>query len=160
MKQLLLVLLLGLLISTNSKSQTINDTISIVPTFKGHLFYHQNKEIKPKDLSLLMENHEEAFDLFESSREAYFFGNLFAILGTGLIVFPFAANAADHEVSWGYAFTGAGFLGLTIPIFRNYNKKSDEAIRLFNMQLQSPQTPKTSLKIGASNNGIGMTLNF
>lgn len=160
MRYIIIVIICGYFVSQTCGQ--IADTLSITKTFTGNLYLYRGQEINPNDISFMLENYPEAFDLFESSRESRFFGNLFAILGTGLVVIPVALSFSSINVQWGYAYTGVGFLGLTIPVFKTYHKKSTEAVRLYNQAVQTPQKPAeiTSYYFGATANGVGLQIKF
>ncbi|MBI9067458.1 MAG: hypothetical protein JEZ09_09215 [Salinivirgaceae bacterium] len=161
MRQFFFLLSLIVLVFTkNSISQQLADSISIESTFKGYKFYFRGEEIKAKKVSAIMEYNYDAFDTFESSREAFFFGNMFAMFGTGMIIFPFAASVSGYEANWGYAFTGAGFIGISIPIFISYHKKTASALRIYNIGIQTKNKPQASLKFGATNAGMSLALKF
>lgn len=141
-------------------SQSLADTISIEYEITGHKYYYHNQPIKANDISLMIEKDFELYDLFETSREAFFFGKVFTVIGAGLLVVPFTQLGLNQKTQWGYALAGTGFIGISVPIFRSYHKKSQEAIRMYNMKLYQKSSPKTSLRLGTSNSGLGLSLNF
>lgn len=144
-----------------SYSQGIADTISLSSDFKGFKFHHRGSEIKAKEVFALMENNELAYDEFNASREAYFFGNLFGVLGSGLIIFPFVQTAVSNDANYGPAFAGLCFLGISIPIFRSYNKKTVSAIYMYNSDLNGVKEIRDKgMSLGISNNGFGLKYNF
>lgn len=142
-------------------AQTIADTITLTSDFKGFKFYCRGNELKAKDVFIQLENNEAAYDEFNASREAYFFGNLFGVLGSALIVFPFVQSMVSNDVNYGPAFAGVCFVGISIPIFRSYNKKTVSSIYMYNTGLKDANKDTgSSLSFGINNNGIGFSYSF
>ncbi|MDA3891612.1 MAG: hypothetical protein PF517_08110 [Salinivirgaceae bacterium] len=150
------------IISYAVQSQNLADTIMLSTNLKGFQFIHQGNEIQAKEVFLLMEHDDLAYDEFNASREAYFFGNIFGIIGSGLIIYPFASSALGLEPNYGPAFAGICFIGISIPIFRSYNKKTISAIYLYNQGLSKPLEPELqgSLSLGATKSGISLLYTF
>jgi len=157
-----LFLFLFLLVINTGKSQTLADTLSLTTNFKGYQFIHQGKQIKADSVMALMENNELALDEFMASREAYIFGNVFAIIGSALIVYPFLSSALGNEPNYGPAFAGVCFIGISVPIFMSYNKKTESSINKYNNDLVTPPQPtiQSSLNFGTTPSGIGFSLSF
>jgi len=153
----ILFLFLFLLVFSAAKTQNLADTISLTSNFKGYLFIYRGEQIKTDRVMELMENNELALDEFMASREAYTFGNLFAIIGSGLIIYPFLSSVLGNEPNYGPAFAGVCFIGISVPIFISYNRKTVSSINKYNTDLAQPPQPtiQSSLNFGTCPSGIG-----
>jgi hypothetical protein len=151
-----------LVVANHVKSQSLADTITLTTNFKGYIFMHKEQPIKAKKVMELMDNNDLAYDEFSESREAYFFGNLFAIIGSGLIVYPFLNSALGNEPNYGPAFAGVCFIAISVPIFKSYNKKTISAILQYNSDLAVPIDAEiqSSIQLGGTSSGIGLCYVF
>jgi len=153
---------IALFLFGNIVGQPLADTLSITATFKGYKFHYKNQEIKPNQVFQIMENNDIAYEEFNASREAYFFGNVFAIVGSALIVYPLINSALGNKANYGSAYAGVCFIGISIPIFRSYHKNTVSSIKKYNDDLPKPlkSDKETSVSIGASSTGIGFKILF
>lgn len=158
----LLLLISSLLIAFTIQAQTPVDSILIEETLNGYNFYYHDQLIKPKQVAEIMEINFDAYDEFESGREALVFGNVFCIMGTMLIAIPFVTSAIGEDTNWGLAIAGTGFIGISLPIFKTYNKKMRNSINLYNMGNPLPPLtePESNLGFGATQHGIGFAYTF
>jgi hypothetical protein len=138
------------------------DSILIVPKLNGSNFYIHNKKIKIREALSLMENNDLAYDQMDKARESYIFGNLFCLTGCGLIAYPLLDAIFDNKPKWTMAWSGCAIILVSIPIFNNFNRQSEEAIRIYNSELNSPPVsqPTSSLYFGTTPNGLGFRFNF
>jgi hypothetical protein len=97
------------------------------------------------------------------AQESYVFGNLFCIVGSGLLVYPIISSFFDAQPHWVVAGSGAGLILLSVPIFINFNRQSTQAVILYNSSLG--MLPKTSminhsLQFGITSSGFGVRFRF
>jgi len=109
-----------------------------------------------------MENNDMAYDQMEKAQSSNVFGNLFCIIGTGLIAYPVVTSLFDETPRWSMAWSGCALILITIPIFHNYNKQSEEAIRIYNSDLGNipGNKPTSSVNFGVTPNGLGFKIIF
>lgn len=163
MKRILISLLLVLgIFLTKTSAQFASDTISYSETLNGFNFSYLNQSISSKEVSSLIENNPDAYDAFESGREAKVFGYVFFTVGSSLILYPFITSIMGKETNWGFTIAGMGFVGLSIPIFNNYHKKTKQALELYNSSLSTPTGSllNKSLNLGLTESGLGLSYRF
>jgi hypothetical protein len=151
------------LLSSNVGAQSISDSIFINDAFNGYEFIFKGQPITANEVSALMESNYEAYDAFESGREAKVFGYVFCSIGTGLIVYPFITSILGKDTNWALTFAGMGFAGLSIPIFSNYHKKTEQALELYNGSLIPPNSGyqyNNSLNFRFSGLTVGLAYQF
>lgn len=151
-----------LVLAFASHAQTPVDSILIEETLNGFNFYYHDQPIKTKQVAEIMEINFDAYDEFESGREALVFGNVFCIMGNALIAIPFITSVIGEDTNWGLAIAGTGFIGISLPIFKTYNKKTLNAVNIYNMGNPLPPLiePQSSLGFGATRHGIGFAYTF
>jgi len=84
------------------------------------------------------------------------------MIGSALIVYPFVNSALGYEINYGPAFAGLCFIGISIPIFRSYNKKTVFSVIKYNSGLNQPTSSirQPKLFFGSTTSGIGFKYSF
>ncbi|MGE4289944.1 MAG: hypothetical protein AB7E36_14770 [Salinivirgaceae bacterium] len=143
-------------------SQVLSDSIIFDETEFGLTFYYQNEQVKASEVSALLEPDFDIYDLYETGREAHIFGSVFATIGTGLVAIPFITTLLGEKTNWAFTLAGTGFIGISIPLFRSYHKKTRSAIEQYNKNLKPPalNPDESGLRIGVSNTGVGLVWRF
>ena len=161
MKRLQFFIILVLL-SVGVFSQALSDSIIIDETEFGFKFYYQNQAVKASEVSTLLESNFDIYDLYETGREARIFGSVFATIGTGLVAIPFVTALLGDKTNWAFTLAGTGFIGISIPLFRSYHKKTRSAIEQYNTNLNPPalKTDESGLSLGIGNNSLGLVWSF
>ena len=156
------VLLILLFSITLVNAQQLADTITLDSNFKGYSFFYYGEQIRANKVMQIMENCEPAFEEFNSAHEASFFGNVFATIGTGLIIYPFVNLALGNKTNYGTAFAGICFVGISIPIFISSNKKTASSIIKYNNSLKNigKSTSHRGLYFGTTSSGIALKYSF
>lgn len=157
-----IILISSLFLAIAAQAQTPVDSILIEETLNGFNFYYHGQPIKPKQVAEIMEINFDAYDTFESGREAMVFGNVFCIMGTALLAIPFVTSASGEDTNWGLAIAGTGFIGISLPLFKTYNKKMRNSVNLYNMGNPLPPLtdPQSKLGFGTTQHGIGFAYSF
>ncbi len=154
--------LIFLLLFTSLISYSQNDSIIIKKTFSSFNYFYNGEQIKSSQVLEVLEVNTEAYDKFKSASEAYVFANIFGVAGIILVAVPAGMSIAGYESNWSMAWAGAGFIIVSIPLFHKYNKSTIKALELYNGSL--PQNINSSykpqLKLGATQNGIGINITF
>ncbi len=141
--------------------QTASDTISLVKGPGGMRFYKDWHEITMNQLIMKIKPNDKAYQLLNSARSSYTWGSILAYSGGFLIGYPIGAAISGKKPVWAMAGIGAGLVLLSIPIYRNYIKKTEQAIDTYNRGLQTTSFwDKNELNFSFTENGIGVTLNF
>ncbi len=155
------ILVLGIFLIKVS-AQSALDTLSYSETLNGFKFSYMNQPISSNEVSALIENNLDAYDAYESGREAKVFGYVFFTIGSSLIVYPFITSVTGNETNWAFTFAGMAFVGLSIPIFNSYHKNTKKALELYNGSLNPPtgDLHSKSLNLGFTNSGLGLSYQF
>jgi hypothetical protein len=163
MKTILSIIFTLQLMGYGLAAQNTNDSVFFTEKFLRYEFRYQNSPMSVNQISALLENNYEAYDLFETGREAKVFGIVFSGLGTTLILIPFVTSLTESSPNWAFTYAGMGFVGLSVPMFYSYHKKTEVALELYNSGLANPPkktTQANTLNFGFTNSGIGMAFQF
>jgi outer membrane lipoprotein SlyB len=156
MKPLLLVLILvGASFSLSAQP------ITSVKKFGGYQYSQNGQELSMKQLVSAVEAHPEAYELMRSAKTNYTWSQVLGSVGGGLLGWPLGTAIAGGEPNWALAGIGAGLIVIGIPFSSAANKKSQQAVQLYNSDptLHSYHLkPQWNLSIGA--NGLGVALHF
>jgi len=163
MKTILPIILLFHFLGFKLVAQEPNDSIFFVEKLLSYEFIYQNAPLSVNETSALLEKNFEAYDLFETGREAKVFGFVFSGLGTTLILIPFITSLTESSPNWAYTYAGMGFVGLSVPMFYSYHKKTEAALELYNSELGNlplESTQSKSINVGFTNSGFGVAIQF
>lgn len=136
--------------------------ISIKKSFGENLFMQNDKRITYSQLLSSLESNSEAYKIATSAKGNKTFGMILGGAGGALIGWPLGTALGGGEPNWILAGVGAGLIVATIPIISGYNKKTANAIKLYNDGLTNTSHKPESYKlsVSANHNGIGLNLQF
>lgn len=158
MKKIHLALIFTLATMTFSSAQEIE----MQKVFGGYTFTQNGERLTMGDLVNTLEPHSEAFDLIKKARTRSTLASIIGFAGGGLIGWPVGTALGGGDAEWTLAGIGAGLIAVGIPISLSANKKTKQAVELYNSDLNSISSYqlKPELKIITNGNGIGLSVNF
>lgn len=140
-------------------AQVDSDSIYVSKSFLGYKFYHQDSRVNFNALPALMSNHAEAYDQINKARKKQIVSSVLGGVGGFIVFFQLGATLAGFEENWAVVGAGAGLIVVSIPISTRAYRQALYAIDLYNEDLgKAARGPE--LKIGSSQNGIGLTVYF
>lgn len=154
------LLLLGLILVTGFG--TINAQKIESKKVLGSYIYKQNDNyLSSKQLVKLMSSNNEASQLIKSANKSKIWATILGGVGGAFIGFPIGTAVGGGEAKWELAGVGAALILVAIPINNNYNKKSKNAVDLYNSGF-SPTSYKfqPSFNLNMKGNSIGITMTF
>ncbi|MAU26781.1 MAG: hypothetical protein CMH45_05175, partial [Muricauda sp.] len=88
--------------------------------------------------------------------------SIMGFVGGGLVGWPVGTAIGGGDANWALAGVGAGLIGVSIPISSSANKKTKQAVDVYNSSLGTTTfiEYKPQLKLIANGNGFGMSLSF
>jgi hypothetical protein len=141
------------------QSQNLSDTIQIEKKLStSYLMYGQ--KLTPKQLLNIMEINSAAYDVMKKAKRNYDVAQVFGAVGGALIGFPIGTAIAGGDANWLLAGVGAGLIGVAIPFSIKFNKNARAAVAIYNGGIKSLGYQRPEMKLGVSNNGLGLTLTF
>jgi hypothetical protein len=158
MKNLLSILIITLITTLFCQAQKID----IEKVGGGHKFSQNGQVLTIDNLSSKLASNEEALRLINKAKSSATFVTILGYAGGGLIGYPLGTAIAGGKANWGIAGVGAGLLAIAFPIAAGADKKTKQAVELYNASLNPTSylnaTPEINFVVNA--NGIGFAMNF
>ncbi|GGF26723.1 hypothetical protein [Echinicola rosea] len=156
MKKTILTLIITLAVSALCSAQRIESQ----KVFGGYQYTLNGQPISLKHMTIAMESNPEAFDLIKKARANTTIASIFGFAGGALIGWPIGTAIGGEEPNWALAGIGAGLIAVAIPISSSANKKTNQAIEIYNSNLYSSGYFKPEFKFLTNKNGIGLAMSF
>lgn len=130
--------------------------------FGGYKYSLNGSQMTIKDLVKTMKSNSQAFNLIKKAQSNNIISSILGYAGGGLIGFPIGSAISGGDANWTLAGIGAGLVAIGIPISSNVNKKTKQAIDLYNSSLSSTSFNEDirEFKVIANGNGIGFLMSF
>jgi outer membrane lipoprotein SlyB len=130
--------------------------------FGGYKYTQKGNQMTMKDLVKTMESNKQAFELIRKAQSSNTLASIIAFTGGGLVGWPIGTAIGGGDANWTLAGIGAGLIAIGIPISSNVNKKTKQAVDLYNSSLSSTSFYefRPEFKVIANGNGIGLSMNF
>jgi uncharacterized protein YcfJ len=128
MRKIILVFAIGFFTFLNINAQKIE----IKKVFRSYTFSQNDKKLTLNQMQDIMKNNQEAFNLVKSSKTNQTWGMILGAAGGALVGFPIGTTLGGGEPKWALAGAGVALIVATIPIMKNFNKKTTKAVALFN----------------------------
>ena len=141
--------------------QFATEFISIEKGFGGNKFYQAGQRINVNQLVNTLELNEEAYRLIKSAKPTYTLATILGGAGGFMLGWPLGGVIAGGEPNWSLVGIGAGLIAISIPLADSFNKKANQAVRLFNSELPPRSYGKNKeLKFSISDNRMGFHFSF
>jgi hypothetical protein len=156
------IFIFSLIISLSVYSQSNNDSIKKVNLGISH-YYEQNGHILTYGkMSTLMKGNVEATNYLN---KAITLNTLSIIPGVGggfCVAYPIAKALSGQKANWTQFAIGCGLIVVYIPIVTCTNKNVKKAVDAYNKNKVVSNNAENSydLRLGLSQNGLGLTLRF
>ena len=133
MKQTILTLVVLITATTFCDAQKIETKKG----FWGHTYHQEGKRMTMKTLTTAMKSDNEAYQLMKKAKTNY--GIASVIGGAGGFMFGYGLGAAitGNNPDWALLGIGAGLVVVSLPITKQVNKQTAEAIDMYNAFLES-----------------------
>lgn len=129
--------------------------------FGGYTYYQNGKALSMKSLIATMEN-TEAFEVIKEAKSKNTLANILGGVGGFMIGYPLGTSIGGGDANWTLAGVGAGLIVIALPISSKANKKTKEAIDIYNTSLKTSSFHyfEPQFKMLANGKGIGLTMQF
>ncbi|WP_212906183.1 hypothetical protein [Capnocytophaga stomatis] len=158
MKRIIIVLLMAVA----SVSLSYSQQIEIKKTFGENRFYQDGKRLYMKDVIALMENNQEAWALMKQAKKNYDINMPIALAGGGLIGWNLGKLMVGGKPNWVSSGIGVVLTGISIKILSNTNKKSKQAVEIYNSSLikDTSYQFQPEFKLITNERGVGLCVKF
>lgn len=157
-----------LIIWTSLFSQTLFCQIELDDlVYADGKFFYQNKIYTKKNVKEVLITNEKSFKVYEQSWTLKALGHG-AVVGTALVggyAFFISETITGVEQHQQIFFVGAAIIlpvVLTMTLYSSSNKKLMKSVEVFNVENRKPDLGilPSELKIGNTQNGVGLVLSF
>lgn len=147
------------LIATIANGQNNADSITVKRNF-GTVFQQHGKNLTPGKLLEITQPNQEAFNEMKLAKSNFNAGYAIGFAGGALVGWPVGTAFAGGDPNWTLAAIGAGLIAVSIPFSSAYIRHAKKAVSIFNSQLKQLGLNRIDLKLGCTNHGFGLSLNF
>lgn len=156
MKKTLLTLSFILVAFAYCNSQTIESK----KVFGGYKFTQSGKTLTMNELTTQLNTNEESADLIKKAKSQNTFASILGGAGGALIGFPIGTAIGGGEANWVVAGVGAGILAVAIPLSASANKKTKQAVEIYNSGSKTKENlaHKPQLFVVSNSRGMGLAL--
>jgi len=135
--------------------------IEMVKRMGTNMFYQDGEFLSQKKALELMKGNQNAYDLMKSARSNSSISKALGFTGGLLVGFPIGTALGGGDPEWGLAAAGAVLIGISIPLNSTFNKKSKQAIEIYNSGLPSVgYNFKPEFHLNFKGNGLSIAITF
>lgn len=156
-----LIAIFLLLFSLSTYGQALNDTITLVDrpvSFKHRMFVH-DEEISYKELKLLLSNVPEALEHYKLANQHRAWGGVTTTLGAFGIGYTIGTLFIAEPINWPVLVSSAALFTIGLRFVYLFDFHLKKSVRMYNAEI-SHGASTFNLKLGLSNNGLGIFLSF
>jgi hypothetical protein len=144
-----------------SFAQTAADSISIQKTFGGQKFYQADKRLSMTELKNILRSNDAAYKELRSAQSANTLATIIGGAGGFMVGWPIGTSLGGGKANWVLAGIGAGLIVASIPISQTFNKRSKNAVAIFNRGIKTSSFwDKKELRFSVTAAAMGLTLRF
>lgn len=153
---------LGLFLSLTCISFCSSQTIEAEKSWGSYRYTQNGKTLTAGELRNQMNTNEESANLMKKAQVNKTFATIFGAAGGALIGYPIGTAIGGGDANWTLAGVGAGLVAVAIPFSIGANKRSKEAIDIYNYRINTKEdlALQPQLHIISSPTGIGFALQF
>lgn len=136
--------------------------IEMKKVFGGYKYELNGKRLSMYNLAKTVESNQQAYKLVKKAQTNRTIAIIMGCTGGGLIGYQTGTDSAGGKANWTLAGIGAGLLVVAIPISLSADKKTKQAVELYNHSLSTTSNYecKPELKLIANGKGVGLSMNF
>ena len=156
MKKRIFIAIILLTIVFKSRSQEVQDTISIF----DDRYSMNGKALNQKHLSETLKTNPEAWIEIKKANSNSVGAAIFGYTGGFCIGYPIGQLLAGGEPAWGMAGAGVILALISIPFAHSAREHSANAIRIYNSGIVNTGQKRTSIDVGLVFNKISIVYRF
>ncbi|MDN3621012.1 hypothetical protein QWY81_16215 [Polaribacter undariae] len=153
-------LIFTIVLSVFALSFTNAQKIETKKVFGGYIFSQNDSNLTLSQMQEVMKDNKQAFDLMKSAKSNQTWGMILGVAGGGLVGFPVGTAIGGGEPKWALVGVGAALIVASIPIVKAVNRKTKEAVDLYNADVPSVSSnlnPSFNFNVKGVSMGISMS---
>lgn len=143
----------------NVQAQNSTDSIYVVKRFMGIQFIQDNYRLNFNQLPDIMRDNQAAYAKMRKAKSNNTVSAILSGVGGFLIGLNLGTALVGGDPNWSYSAVGGGLIIISIPISAKSYHLSQEAVNLYNADLQAA-TSRFRLYASYSANGLGIKMVF
>lgn len=148
-----------LFFATSTVAQS--DSIRMTKVFGGYKYSQNNQPLTVKQLGSALQANPEASKLFQQAKPNGTAATIFGVAGGFLVGWPVGTAIGGGKPSWELAGIGAGLIVVSIPFSSAFNKKTKEAVSIYNQGNKTSSVNwNPEFKLNLSMNQVGVAMKF
>ena len=157
-----IIFLFGLFLCFSVGGQTVKDSIFIVKSGGNTSYVQAGENLTLKKMKYVMRSNGEALNYLKKGKGSSVFASVLGYAGGFLIGWPIGTALGGGQANWTMALIGCGVVLVAIPIASGANTNVRKAIDSYNKDRSVSSTifNDYDLKLGVTQNGIGLILKF
>jgi len=157
MKKSILVLLLSIITLTAVNAQKIE----MKKVFGGYTFSQNDKMLTLNQMQEVVKDNKQAFELVKSAKTNQTWGMVLGASGGALVGYPIGTAIGGGDPKWALAGVGAALIVATIPIIKGFNRKTKEAVELYNADMPNKTSYyKPTFNLNFKGSSMSLSMNF
>lgn len=157
MKNIQLLLLVFILVTTPIIAQTTNDSINI----EKKTYIYKGDKLTMKDLAEVVKSNPEAHSEIKIARSNATGANVFSYIGGFMIGWPLGTAIGGGDPNWTIAGIGIGLALVSIPFSLKSVKHTRNAVDIYNRDLnKTGRVKKTEYHLHFTGNNLGIRFLF
>ena len=128
----------------------------------GYRFYQDNIKLSLSDIKMVVASNQKAYFMIKKAKRCYGWSYGLSAFGGINIGVQLGLVASGYDIEWSRIIVGTGSIIGSLIIWGKFKENAKNGIDIYNTDLEASlhHKFKPSLKLGVTNNGIGLVLNF
>lgn len=160
MKQFIVLTAIIIFSASSSFAQNKQGLLRMKNGFWGWQFYKNDEKIKMGEVQDLLQSNPEALSKFKAAKTNSIVSTIIGSIGGFMFGYTLGQATAGVDADWTVGGIGGGLIVVSIPIGISANRKAKKAIEMYNDGLTTTSLRRTEVYFGATQNGMGIRLQF
>lgn len=137
-----------------------SQTIEAEKSWGSYKYTQNGKTLTAGELKNQLNTNEESAKLMRKAQVNNTFATIFGAAGGALVGYPIGTAIGGGDANWTLAGVGAGLVAVAIPFSISANKRSKEAIDIYNYRINTKEdlAQQPQLQIISNSTGLGLAL--
>lgn len=120
-------------------------------------FYCNGNKVSLYDLTCIMENDTQAFDLIKKADSNNFYCICYMAVGGGFLGYSIHDVLKEKEHDWLFTGIGSGLLVIGVSLYILSKKQAKKAVELYNYILKKNKSVQIKTQLGFNNVALVLT---
>jgi hypothetical protein len=146
--------------ASTTKQSVPKDTIQYLEEGIGHKFTLNSEVLSVERMGIIMKDNPTSMQFIDEAKSTTGILTVLSYAGGFMIGYPLGTMIGGGQPNWTMAAIGCGLIAICIPIASDADKKLVKAVQAFNQAKVVSLRDNYELKLGLSQNGLGIAIRF